>query len=258
MKTIMFYVVSLIMAIFLVFIVLKNREEPPGICLTVLKYYSFIENEEMMEVSIFLNQKNHPLRDEHSYLSVYLTNQSKSKAVELELVDVYFKQTEFYLNQVFYHDAIRLSLPFLGSDYHIADLYIEITLNNLDTYHFEIGRLSIIYPKINQSYLTWNSLSGQKLDNKILSRLNQIEIEYEKLEFEIETIEIGLLISVLFEVTDKKIKIMIPDEFYILNEIPIIITFINGDTQIISHFTYFRDFQTLNKNGMLIKTYATH
>jgi hypothetical protein len=90
----------------------------------------------------------------------------------------------------------------------------------------------------------------------MLSRLSQIDIEYDRLDFEIEKIQIGLLMDVAFEISNQKIKIIISDAFYMLNEVPIIITFSNSDTQIISHFTYFRDFQTLSKNGILIKTYA--
>jgi hypothetical protein len=256
MKSIIFYVAATILVIVFMVIVLNNRKEIPKILLTVPKYYSYIDLEDTMDVSLFINQKHHPLRDEKSYLTVYLTNLSKTKMIEVELIEIYTKHEEIYLNQVFYQDVLRLKLPYLGSDYHIADLYMEITLQNLEKYHVEIGRFSLISSDDNADYLNWMSLSGIKTNTSILSRLSQIDIEYDRLDREIIKIQIGLLVDVQFEITDRKIKIYIPDAFFMLNEVPIIITFSNLDTQIISHFTYFRDFQTLSKNGILIQTYA--
>lgn len=256
MKTVMFYVLSFILAVILVWIVLKNREIPNGLLLSLDTYYSLIENEEIMEVPIFVNQMKHPITHKNSYLSLSLTNQNKSKILDVSLIDIFFVEEAHYLNQTFFKFILIIDLPYLGYDYFISDLFLEISLNNLDVYHIEIGRLSIYYPENQVDYLEWSALSGLKNDHHVISRLKTIFVDYETLTMEIEKIEIGIQLDADFEVNKNQIVITIPDDFYFLNQVPIIITFINQDVQIIDMFHYFNEYQILSKNGILVNTYA--
>jgi hypothetical protein len=52
--------------------------------------------------------------------------------------------------------------------------------------------------------------------------------------------------------------IHIPEESYLLSNVPIIIYAVDGSIQTIANFRYLIDYQILKESGPLIHTYAAH
>jgi hypothetical protein len=257
MKSFLFYVTVILLVSLLVIIIKQNEVMIEKRVLTVAQYYSYRSVEEgRMEVPIYLNEEKHPLSNPESYLSIYFSNLDESKKIEMPLKEIQYGHVETYLNGIYHQYLLVLELPYLDHDFLIEDLYMHIELINMDQYSFYLGSFSLVYLSDSENVMDWTGLNGSKEEHCFLSRLKKIYIDYDRLEVEIDRIEIGVDMEVLFTIHENRITLDIPDGDYLLNDVPIIIYYSNQQIQIIDNFRYLVDYQILKESGPLINAYA--
>jgi len=257
MKSFLFYVTVIILVSALVIIIKQNEVMIEKRVLTVAQYYSYRSVEEKrMEVPIYLNEEKHPLSNPESYLSIYFSNLDESKKIEMPLKEIQYGHVETYLSGVYHQYLLVLELPYLDHDFLIEDLYMHIELINMDQYSFYLGSFSMVYLLDSEDLLDWTGLNGSKKEHTFLSRLQEIYIDYESLVGEIDRIEIGVHMEVVFTILENRITLEIPDADFLLNDIPIIIYYNDNQIQIIDNFRYLVDYQILKESGPLINAYA--
>ncbi|OHE27894.1 MAG: hypothetical protein A2009_00520 [Tenericutes bacterium GWD2_38_27] len=257
MKSFLFYVTVIILVSALVIIIKQNEVMIEKRVLTVAQYYSYRSVEEgRMEVPIYLNEEKHPLSNPESYLNIYFSNLDESKKIEMPLKDIQYGHVETYLNGIYHQYLLMLELPYLDHDFLIEDLYMHIELINMDQYSFYLGSFSLVYLADSEDVLDWTGLNGSKEEHHFLSRLKEIYIDYETMVEEIDRIEIGVNMEVLFTIQGNRITLDIPVADYLLNDVPIIIYYANHQIQIIDNFRYLVDYQILKESGPLINLYA--
>ena len=82
------------------YIIFNNKEKPIPKILTIDTTYTYLaEENQKMEVSLYINHKHHPLNDKHSYQFLYLSDQDETKKLEVELLDIKKNHYENYLNE---------------------------------------------------------------------------------------------------------------------------------------------------------------
>lgn len=257
MKHVFVYVFMITLVVFMVILVNKNENVINPKLLSVDTYYSYLdEDTEDCYIDFYLNTKDHPLVDVNSYSNLKLHNIDHSKSIELELKDVIFLHQETYLNETYFKYSYVFDMPLLGYDFDIISSYLEIILVNDDLYDIFIGSISFKTIDEDESFMDWTALSGQKQDNQYLSRLHEIDIEYDQLLDGIKHISVGNLYDVSFEIFDDIINITIPYEHQLFYACPIFITYQNDKINIINYFVYMKDFETLKQSGQLIYHYA--
>jgi hypothetical protein len=185
-----------------------------------------------------------------------LHNLDHSKSIELDLKDVLYLHQEAYLNENYYKYSYVFDMPLLGYDFDIIDSYLEILLVNDDLYDIFIGSISFKTIDENESLINWTALSGKKEENQYLSRLYEIDIEYQELLDDIKYIQVGNFYDVSFEVSNDLITLTIPYENKLFYACPIFITYENNSVNSINYFVYIKDFETLKQSGQLIYHYA--
>ncbi len=257
MKKIIFYFSLIVVVLALVIIIINNEEKSPSKLLSVLQYHSHLaEEKQEIEIILYTNDLGHPIVDVASYASVYLINKDESKKLQLYLNKIVKAHQEQYLNETYNQFILYLELPYLDQDYKIDEAYLQIELINGDQYLIEIGGFSLMRSSTAVKHLDWNGLNGVKQEGMHLSRLYQIFIDYVSLNETIEQIAIGVDYSVSFVVKQQRIVIEIAYENILLFNVPIRITYANGEHQTISNFRYIIDYQILKESGMLIRTYV--
>lgn len=257
MKSFIFYITVILLVSMLVLIIKNNEVKVIGKILTVAQYYSYVSDEEKkMEIPIYLNKEHHPLSDAESYLSIYFSNQDESKKIQMDLNRVKYGHVESYLNEIYHQYLLEFELPYLDYDFVITDLYIHVELINSDQYEFYLGSFSLRCISRSDEVMNWTGLHGNKEENSFLSRLKEIYVDFESVSESISQIEIGADYIVLFTVLDNRMTLVIPNEAYLLNDVPIIIYYSNNQVQVIPNFRYLIDYQILKESGPLIKAYA--
>lgn len=257
MKHIAFIFSLVVVMSMMAIIIINHQEKVPIRLLSVQKYYSYLYEDELkMEISLYINDIDHPIAFASSYEVIELTNPNESKKLDLELSKITYGYEEIYLNERYQQITLHLVLPDLGENFIIEDLMMNIVLVNGDTYAISLGVLSLISLESNSDALDWSALEGQKNENLFISRLGSIRIEYAELTQNIETIMIGIDERVEFTVLPNVILLSIPNENILLDDVPIIIYFEDGTIQTIANFRYMFDYEILKESGMLISTYA--
>jgi hypothetical protein len=257
MKHLISYFTILLLAIFMVVII---RHQEPKVSLkliTVSKYYAYLyTTEQKISIPIYINSGNHPLSDQDSYQHTYLSNEEESKKLEVSLFALEKFGTETYLNDEYHIYHLIFTMPYLAHDYYIEDCYLNITLANDQGINVYIGKMSLLYLESDSSLFDWQSLSGIKKENSFLSRLSEIHVNFFESIETIESIQLGMDLEVTFKEEQNKLIIYIPFESYLLDNVPIIITFSNTEKQGIMNFKYIVDYHILKESGPLIHTYA--
>ncbi|BCR36034.1 hypothetical protein [Mariniplasma anaerobium] len=257
MKHIFVYIFMITLVVFMVILINKNQNTIQPKLLSVNTYYSYLDEiGEDCYIDFYLNTKDHPMVDVNSYQNLKLHNQEYSKSIELELNNVIFLHQETYLNETYYKYSYVFNMPLLGYDFDIESSYLEISLVNEDLYDIFIGSISFKTIDEDESFINWTALSGRKEDNQYLSRLYEIDIEYNELLDDIKQISVGNLFNVSFEVYDEIIKITIPYKNELFYACPIFITFDDNQINTINYFVYMKDYETLKQSGQLIYHYA--
>ena len=257
MKHFITYFSILLFSILLIIIIVNNEPKISPKLLTVSKYYSYLyHSDQKIVIPIYLNVDHHPLEDKDSYQLTYLSNSDETKKLEMDFYQVDKMGFETYLNEAYQIYHLVFSMPYLSSDYFIEDCYLSIILTNEQVIKVYIGQISLQYLESDSNIMDWTSLSGIKKNNSFLSRLSEIHIDYESILLDIEKVEIGINIEVSFIIENDLLKIMIPEEAYLLDNVPIIITFSNTEKQGIQNFRYITDYHILKESGPLIYAYA--
>jgi len=257
MKSFLFYVSVILLVSMLVMIIRENEVKIEKRILTVAQYYSYLSVEEgRMEIPIYLNEKNHPLSNQESYMSIYFSNADETKKIQMHLKEINYGHVESYLNGIYHQYLIELELPYLNYDFFIQDLFMHIELINNDQYDLYLGSFSLCYIENSDDVLQWSGLNGNKAENNFLSRLKEIYIDYESMDSEISHIKIGVDLDVAFSIHEGRITLAIPEDSYLLNTVPIIIYYVNNQIQVIHPFRYLVDYQILKESGPLITAYA--
>ncbi len=257
MKHIAFIFSLVVVMSMMAIIIINHQEKVPIRLLSVQKYYSYLYQEDLkMEISLYLNDIDHPIAHASSYETVELTNPSESKKLDLELSKITYGYEEIYLNESYQQMTLHLLLPDLGEDFLIEELMMTISLVNGETYTISLGVLSLISLESSSDALDWSALEGHKNENLFISRLGTIQIEYTELNQTIETIKIGINYPTDFSVEQNIITLSIPNENFLMDDVPIIVYFEDGSIETISNFRYMFDYQILKESGMLISTYA--
>jgi len=257
MKNLIFYVLTALVSFFMAYIIFNNKEQLVPKVLTIDTTYTYLSHEnQKMEVSLYINHKHHPLNDEESYQFIYLSDQFESKRMEVELIDIKKNHFEHYLNETYQEITLSLKLPFITGRFELFDAYMNITLNNQNTYSFFIGDFFYTYVHSDGDFLDWNGLQAVKEENQFISRIKTITIPYNDLIKEIKEISIGTYDLITFEFKDQIIQLTISKDSHLLFNVPIMITFTDDSMQTISNFRYFIDYQTLKESGPLVNMYA--
>lgn len=245
------------MVVFMVILINKNETEISFKYLSVDTYYSYLDQEaEQIYIDFYLNTKKHPLVDEKSYHQLKIHDLDDSKSMNLELKNIIFLKEESYLNETYYKYSYVFDSPVLGYDFDIKDCYLNIELINEDVYDVFIGSFSLKSIDEDRQLIDWTALSGKKDKMTYISRLQQIDVEYVSLSKPIQSISVGNLYDVSYEVTDSLIKISIPFSNQLFISCPIIITFESSEVNAINYFVYMKEFETLKQSGQLIYHYA--
>jgi len=259
MKSLLFYVSVILLISMLVILIKENEVKFEKRILTVAQYYSYLSMDEgTMEIPFYLNEENHPLSNQESYMSVYFSNADETKKIQMHLKDIHDGHVETYLSGTYHQYLLVLELPYLNYDFFIQDLYMHVELTNNDQYEFYLGSFSLSYIENSEEVLHWSGLNGNKAENEFLSRLYEIYIDYDSMSSEISQIEIGVDYDVSFSIHEGRITLTIPKDSYLLNEVPIIIYYVNNQIQVIHPFRYLVDYQILKESGPLITAYAAH
>lgn len=257
MKHITFIFSLVVIVTMMTVIIINHQEKAPIRLLSVQKYYSYLYQDDLeMEISLYINDLDHPVAHATSYEAIELINHDESKKLDLNLNKITYGYDEVYLNETYHQMTLHFFLPDLGENFLIEDLNMKVILINGDTYIFSLGILSLMSIESNSNDLDWSALEGHKNDQLFISRLGSIQIEYLELTQIIETIEIGIDESIEFSIDPGKIILNIPIENILMDDVPIIIYFEDGSIETIANFKYMFDYEILKESGMLITTYA--
>jgi hypothetical protein len=245
------------LVVFMVILINKNQNVIKPKMLTIDTYYSYLDEVgNDCYIDFYLNTNQHPIVDINSYQNLKLHDIDHSKSIELELKDVIYLHQETYLNENYYKYSYVFDMPLLGYDFDIASSYLEIMLVNDDLYDIFIGSISFKTVDEKESFINWTALSGRKEAHQYLSRLYEIDIEYQDLLDDIKDISVGNFYDVSFEISNDIITINIPYENKLFYACPIFITYENNQVNTMNYFVYIKDFETLKQSGQLIYHYA--
>jgi hypothetical protein len=257
MKQVLSYISIVLLAIILIWIIKENEVNMPAKVYTVDTYYSYmIKDDETIDLNFYLNDE-HPLGNIDSYMDITITNEDESKKLSVSLSDLKMLEQESYLGETYNKYMLICDMPSLNQHFYIEDAYLDITLTNQDHYNFYIGSLSLYYLETSSDDLcSWTSLSAVKDSPIKISRMHQITVEYDDMLEHINNIELGIDYNIDYELTDDAIILTIDYEPQLFYACPIIISFKNGDKQVINHFTYIKDFQVLKESGLMLYGYV--
>jgi len=239
------------------YLILHNQEKIIPKVLTIDTTYTYLSGEnQKMEVSLYINHKHHPINDQQAYQFIYLSDQEKTKRIEVELINIKKGHFETYLHETYQQITLYFKLPYISANLDMMDAYLNITLINQANYQFFLG--DFFYSNIysDGEFLDWTGLHGLKEENQFISRLKTIIIPFTHLEKEIENISLGTTDFTTFKIEEKTLHLTIEKRSQLLFNVPLIITYHDQSIQTISNFRYFIDYQTLKESGPMVNIYA--
>jgi hypothetical protein len=259
MKTLMFYLSTLVLVITMGIMLYYDKPVISPQMLSVDRAYHLIAGrDDTIDIPLYLNVDDHDILSQDRHISGYLSNREGTKKMDIHLINIQLGQKEYYLDMIWKEWIFIYELQVLGHDYQILDLYLEVILDQGDTYRIQLGKLSILSVTEDHEHLDWHSLSARKAPDSLFSRIETIVIEYTSLHQAIDSVLIGVNSPCGFFMDEEKITIVIAYENYVMNRVPIVIYFQDGSIQIIDSFTYLIDHRLLKESGMLVTTYALH
>jgi hypothetical protein len=259
MKTWMFYVFSVVLIITMGIILYHDQPMISPQLLSVDREYHLISGrDDTIDIPLYVNVEHHDFLDIDQHIGSYLSNQQGTKKMDIHLTGIAVGTQEYYLDMLWTEWIFVYELSVVGYDYEIQDLYLDVMLENGDAYQIKLGRLSILSVTETKEHLDWHALSARKATGSLFSRIETIDIEFNHLHAHISSITIGFHDNCPFVIVDQHLKITIREAHFLLNRVPIIIDFQDGEVQIIDNFTYIIDHQVLKESGMLVTTYALY
>lgn len=257
MKRILFYVSVVILAIVMGFILSRIKPKKVVKLVTIDTEYSFLMGDgELANVLYYVNDDAHELTDINAFARIVLEDHLSLSKVELTLYDLEVGHEEVYLGETFKRIILTFMVPKLTEDWIFDDAYLKVETKMQESYEMRLGRVSFFQRSFNDLSYNWQSLDGRKHANDLRSRLGEIDIEFENKIPNIKNIEIGTKAPVTHKVSDTKLTISITQIDYLLYEVPVILTFMDGSKLTISHFRYMIDYMMLKESGPLINVYT--
>lgn len=256
MMRLMLYVLSLMLLASLIWIFQNNHPKMEPIGLTLQRDYLYLDGDAIMEVDLFINQKDHPLIHLEYHLASYLMDVNQTKRLELSLLGIEKTHEERYLNMAFHAFRLRFLLPEFNQTYVMEDAFLNLHLASNKTYTFSVGRLHVFSKKPNAESMIWTALSGSKKPFSYHSRLHEITVKFEQMPVAIASIDVGFNQYASFWIQENTLTIQLPDEPFLRNAMPFIIHFENGERVLFERFIYFHDYQLLKESGPLVNLYA--
>ena len=244
----------------IILIIVYNQPKVGNRYITVTSTYNYVYTEtKKIDVMIYANNMDSVLSNVDSYESSYLVNKDETKKLEIELSEIIRSNAEYYLDETYYGFNLFYEMPRLNGDYNMRECFLKLTLKNNDTHLFYIGSMDLMYHDNvgMEDVFSVSALYGSKSETNYLSRLRNITIEAAgPIYQDIDNISLGKFVDATFKCDGNKINISIKESESRLTNAPIVITFSNNMTQVIDNFVYFRDFEVLSENGILVNVYS--
>jgi hypothetical protein len=257
MKKYLFVAIAIMILFTMGFLVSKMKPEERNLLLTVDTEYSFVMGENSKgTVMYYVTDIEHPLTKISQIMRVILYDQSNDQRLDVNVVDIEIGHEEVYLKERYYRIMITFDIPKLSHDMIFDDAYMTIELMDQLSFSMRLGRLSLYDHSTDEPYLNWTSLSGLKNEGDLRSRIGEIIVSYEGDCPTIDHIDIGTTADLNFTCNNKKLIISIGSAFYLLYDVPIIITYHDGTRQVIDNFRYIIDYVILKESGPMINVYT--
>ena len=257
MKKYLFVAIAIMILFAMGFLVSTMKPEERNLLLTVDTEYSFVMGENSKgTVMYYVTDHDHPLTKMNQMMRVIIYDQSVDQRLDVNVVDLEIGHEEIYLKDRYYRIMITFDMPKLSHDMIFDDAYMTIELMDQLSFSMRLGRVSLLYKSADEPYLNWTSLSGLKKEGDLRSRLGEINVSYEGDCPVIDHIDIGTTADITFTCSNQQLIISIDSAFYLLYDVPIIITFHDGTRQVIDNFRYIIDYVILKESGPMINVYT--
>ena len=257
MKRILFYISVVILAIVTGYVISRIKPDRVDKLVTIDTEYSFLMGDgELANFLYYVNDETHELTDINAFARIILEDHLSLSKVELTLYDLEVGHEEVYLGETFKRIILTLMVPKLTEDWIFDDAYLKVETKMQESYEMRLGRVTFFQKSYDDLSYNWKSLDGRKQINDLRSRLAEIDIEFENAISNIKGIDIGTKAPLTYKISETKLTISITQIDYLLYEVPVVITFMDGSKLTISHFRYMIDYMMLKESGPLINVYT--
>ena len=256
MRTVLYYLLTVLLAITLGYFLMNMRPKSIPKVITVDTEYSFLMgDDERGSFVIYINEKHHDLTKISHYDRLYIYDNHDESKIELSLLTVALGHEEMYLSERFYRIIITFKLPFSNHDFSFKDAYIGIDLNSQAHYDFRLGKVYFMKPSNDSVRCDYETLEGRKKIDALLSRLHYIYLTSFESDHTLLSIYLNPDREVMFTYEQGLLVMTIPDDLYLLYNTPIRLHFIDGSIYHIPNFNYMMDYIILKESGPLINSY---
>ncbi|MBN2268321.1 MAG: hypothetical protein JXC35_02735 [Acholeplasmataceae bacterium] len=255
MKKALFYSLIIIFFSVIGYLIYLDQNEVSPKVLTIETAYVMMDDEPTLEIPLYINETDHPLKVLDAVEHVSLVSLDSETNILVELINVSYQGSEFYLNQTFDMYLYQLNLPSFDQTFILENAMMAIDLKNGTSYAFTIGKISISPSKPIDYHLNWSKLSGTKMDQSIYERIGCVEIGIFELNKDIVSFFDGFTYSEVFQIKDDVLYLYLNDEPFIYQSFPIEIIFSDGTSQQIPYFNYMNSYHLLKMSGPLIHVY---
>lgn len=175
-----------LMIILLLILIFTNSKPVDRKIITIDSLNSFLyEDNQKIEIPIFINDEKFKIDDLNLYQSIKVTNQNESIVLPLELIEVTKAHVEELANDIYYKYYLKFKMPNLTNNFYIEQAFLKIELINNKTYQLSIGKFVLNYLS-NPKPLKWISIDSSKeyyndyQISKIFIELEQSLLEIDK------------------------------------------------------------------------------
>lgn len=257
MKRMYLYMLAISLSFCLGFLVIWMKPQRQHMILTVDTEYSFVmEDHHVGSLLFYVSDENHLLTDGKNYMRLILSDETNDQQIDLNIDHVDKGHEEYYLKDRYVRVIILFDLPVMNHDIFFEDACLTIELVDQKAYEWRLGRVSFYQPSTDEKPLDWTVLEGIKKENDLRSRLHTIMVSYQGDFCEIASIDVGTEAKITFEKVEGKLMINIASAPYLLYDVPIVITYVSGERQIIPNLRYITDYVILKESGPLINVYT--
>lgn len=259
MKRILFYLTVVVFSILLGYILSMMRPKMIPKLLSVSTEYAWIaDGKSYGTVMVYLNDLDHALTDETRYMRVLLGDEKKDKILEVSLYDFEIGHSESYLSEIYFRMLYTFNLPELSEDIIFDNAYLHLELMHQEPLSIYIGRITLFSAHHHEDLITWTSLEGFKKPNNLRSRLTEIHVTIEGDGSTLASVHVGTQAETTFRIDGDHVMIHIGDAPYLLYDVPLVFTYLDGQRQVIHSFRYITDYMILKESGPWIHIYELH
>lgn len=259
MKRLLFYLSVVSFSILLGFILSMMKPKMIPKLLSVNTEYAWVgDGKSFGSIMLYINDLDHVLADENHYVRILIGDETKDNFLEVSLYDLELGHTEYYLSEVFSRLLYTISLPEISEDIIFDHAYLHLELMQQERLSIYLGRISLFSTHHHEDLITWTSLEGFKKPNDLRSRIAEIHVMIEGDGSTLTSIDIGTQANTTFRVDENMLIISVSDAPYLLYDVPLIFTDLDGRKQVIHSFRYITDYIILKESGPWIHTYELY